>query len=69
MNKKFIVLITPLTIKTTLIILFFTQFPTEEPPVDLKIQDTNRKFRVCLGNKGQFTCLFEPLHRCLQDCC
>ena len=25
--------------KTTLIILFFTQFPTEEPPVDLKIQD------------------------------
>ena len=25
--------------KTTLIILFFTQFPTDEPPVDLKIQD------------------------------
>ena len=25
--------------KTTMIILFFTQFPTDEPPVDLKIQD------------------------------
>ena len=25
--------------KTTMIILFFTQFPTEEPPVDLKIQE------------------------------
>ena len=25
--------------KTTMIVLFFTQFPSDEPPVDLKIQD------------------------------